>query len=236
MKLSSAFLSIALAATSTGVTKASLGPGYEDQIYCPVGHCEIYFNPFGYAGPASMYYKCFDPTTKEMINGVWTGSLTNTTPPEGWTQPQMCDADQYSPCDTAEQCTLLVSVGCSCYVSSTIIPFDLLQGDASCTGNECDGYEAVCSQGLNGGGNTCMIDFPDVAAATSTVATPATATSATSAAGNSGNTTTGGGATFGTVSGSNPPVPNPSPSSGHVASVTILLFFVSAAAVLGCFP
>lgn len=240
MKLS---LSIALSSV-VGVAQAVLGPGYEDYMYCPDGDCEIYINPFGYMGPASMYNKCFNTTTGEFVNGVWTGNLTNVTAPEGWTQPPKCTAEEYSQCDTAEQCTLAVGPGCSCYVSSTVFPFDLSNyRDASCTGNECAGYKAVCSAGENGEGNTCMIQFDlDIGDTNGTTATGATqpasgvTTVATTAAGGGTGNTDGGetvtGTTATTAGGSGDgavPTPASSPSSGNVASVSISLFTVSAA-------
>jgi len=247
MKLS---LSIALSSV-VGVAQAVLGPGYEDYMYCPDGDCEIYINPFGYMGPASMYNKCFNTTTGEFVNGVWTGNLTNVTAPEGWTQPPKCTAEEYSQCDTAEQCTLAVGPGCSCYVSSTVFPFDISNyRDASCTGNECDGYKAVCSAGENGEGNTCMIQFDlDLGDTNGTTATGATqpasggifgggvTTVATTAAAGGGTGNTDGGETITgttatTAGGSGDgaaPTPASSPSSGNVASVSISLFAVSAA-------
>lgn len=195
-----------------------------------------------------MYNKCFDPTTSQFSNGVWTGDLTNVTAPEGWVQPPKCTAEQYSQCDTAEQCTLQVGPGCSCYVSSTVFPFDASSfRDATCTGSECDGYEAVCSLGEDGEGNTCMIQFDltggfgdntatTVTTATGTGATPPASggdgavvtTAATSAGGtnNGGETTVT--TTTSTTAASGQNGPAPAPSSGNVASISIPLFVVSA--------
>jgi len=90
------------------------------------------------------------------------GSLTNVTAPDGWIQPQMCTAEQYSECEVDTQCTLLISPGCSCYVSSSIHPYQACEGEdcsfSGCTGNECGGYVGVCQPGHNGTGNTCMIE------------------------------------------------------------------------------
>ena len=156
MKLS---LSVALIST-TSVTQAVLGPGYEDYHWCPPGSCEIYINLYGYTGPASLFNKCFNTTTGTFSNGVWTGDKTNVTVPEGWEQPPECTAEQYSQCDTAADCALKVGPGCSCYVSSTIFPFDASQyRESTCTGNECEGYIAECVPGVGGLGNTCMLKF-----------------------------------------------------------------------------
>jgi len=199
-------LSLSIALTTIGLTRAVLGPGYEDHLNCPPGNCEIYINPFGYTGPVSMYNKCFDTTTtttstSTFTNGVWTGSLTNVTAPEGWAQdPPKCTADQYSQCDTAAECELKVGPGCTCYVSSTIFPFDASSGvgDASCTGKECDGHEAECSAtGSEGEGNTCMIKFdlvapppPPESSTVATTVTGATTLPSTGGGNGSGVTTT----------------------------------------------
>ena len=186
-------------------------------------------------GPQSMYNKCYNPTTGKMINGVWTGSLTNMTVPEGWTIPAMCTAEQYSQCVTADQCELKVGPGCDCYVSSTVHPFDA-SPDTNCTGNECDGYVAACEPGENGGGNTCMVTFPILGP--DTVPTqPASSGGETTAAPASGGTDTGGDDTTGEGTGTTTDTtvtPAPSPSGGSVASVFIPLF-ISAAAVLTYF-
>jgi len=241
MKLS---LSIALSSL-VGVAQAVLGPGYEDYMYCPDGDCEIYINPFGYMGPASMYNKCFNTTTGDFINGVWTGDLTNVTAPEGWTQPPKCTAEEYSQCDTAEQCSLQVGPGCSCYVSSTLYPFDISNyRDASCTGNECDVYEALCRAGENGEGNTCMIQFDleiGVSVATGTTESSSGGDVGSGDGGTTATTTAAGGVTGNTAgeetvtdtaTTSGAAAPAAAPSSGNVASVSIPLFAISAA-VLG---
>ena len=191
MKLS---LSVALIST-TSVTQAVLGPGYEDYHWCPPGSCEIYINLYGYTGPASLFNKCFNTTTGTFSNGVWTGDKTNVTVPEGWEQPPECTAEQYSQCDTADECALKVGPGCSCYVSSTIFPFDASQyRESTCTGNECEGYIAECVPGVGGLGNTCMLKFdlvplPEVGNET-TVDTNSTATNSTGGDGEGGDSTT----------------------------------------------
>jgi len=243
-------LAVSVALISTGVTQAFLGPGYEDYHYCPPGDCEIYINLFGYFGPASMYNKCYDTTTGVFTNGVWTGDKTNITVEEGWEEPPKCTAEQYSQCDTAAECSLQVGPGCSCYVSSTIFPFDASQyRESTCTGSECDGYVAECQAGEDGLGNTCMLKFDLVslppAATNETVTGPTTPST-----GSDGNTTdtaaTTGDGGDGTVKdgetipsnpdggdgSGQPPVdkdPIDKTSSGNVASVSVSLFVVSSA-------
>lgn len=212
-----------------------MGPGYEDVSYCPPGNCEIYLNPFGYPGPASLSNKCYDTETDAITNAVWTGSLTNVTAPEGWVTPEMCTAEQYSQCNTADDCTLKVGPTCDCYVSSLLQPFDAESGlkREICTGNECDGYTAVCQPGMDSG-NTCMVEFP-VTSVTSTGATePAssgvTTTTTTTAAPVDG---TGSIDTTDEKQTDTPATaPGNNPSSGSATGVSI---FVSAAAVLAYF-
>ena len=227
--------SISIALASVGITQAALGPGFEDNLHCPEGNCEIYINPFGYVGPVSMSNKCFDTTTGTFSNGVWTGELTNVEVPEGWKIPEKCTEAQYTQCFSSSECSLDVGPGCSCYVSSTIFPFDASGfRDASCTGNECDGYVAGCSPGVNGEGGTCTItiDSPEPPTTTTTTTTTATesppssttttTTSTTSAADTEETTTT----TSTTVVAS--PSKSTEASSGNVASVSIPLFVLSA--------
>jgi len=148
------------------------------QVWCPEGNCEIYINPYGFVGAESSFDKCYNPDSNVMSDGVWTGSLTNVTAPDGWIQPQMCTAEQYSQCEVDTQCTLLISPGCDCYVSSSIHPYQACEGKdcsfSDCTGNECGGYVGVCQPGYNGAGNTCMIEeTTDIGNTTAPVPTPA---------------------------------------------------------------
>jgi hypothetical protein len=134
-------------------------------MWCPPGDCQLYTNPYGYVGATSSFNKCYNPEDGEISGGVWTGSLTNVTVPAGYTQPQMCTAEQYSQCDTNTDCTLLISPGCQCYVSSSFHPYQACEKNdcnlSGCTGNECGGYVGVCEPGVNGTGNTCMIEQSD---------------------------------------------------------------------------
>jgi hypothetical protein len=234
MKASS--FAIALSSILPAATKAVLGPGYEDVMYCPPGNCEIYLNPFGYAGPASLFNKCYDPETGTITNAVWTGSLTNVTAPDGWVTPEVCTAEQYSQCNTADDCTLKVGPTCDCYVSSNLQPFDAESGlrQAVCTGNECDGYTAVCQPGMDSG-NTCMVEFPVTLPSVTSTSTGATEPAS------SGVTTTTTTTTAAPVDGTDnidttdekqTDTPVGPVASGSITGVSI---FVSAAAVLAYF-
>eukprot|EP00985_Skeletonema_marinoi_P009101 scaffold4196_cov98-Skeletonema_marinoi.AAC.2 len=153
------------------------------QLWCQPGNCEIYTNPYGIVGARSTFEKCYDPETNVMSEGVWTGSETDVTVPDGFIQPQICTAEQYSQCEVDTQCTLLISPGCSCYVSSSIHPYQACEGKdcnfSGCTGNECGGYVGVCSPGFNGTGNTCMLEETnDIGNTTAPVPTPAPSSAA----------------------------------------------------------
>ena len=232
MKASS--FAIALSSILPAATKAVMGPGYEDISYCPPANCEIYLNPFGYAGPASLFNKCYDPETGTITNAVWTGSLTNVTAPDGWVTPEMCTAEQYSQCNTADDCTLKVGPTCDCYVSSNLQPFDAESGlkREICTGNECDGYTAVCQPGMDSG-NTCMVEFPVTVTSTgatepaSSGVTTTTTTTAAPVDGTDSIDTTDEKQTDTPAT-----APGNNPSSGSATGVSI---FVSAAAVLAYF-
>lgn len=70
---------------------AALPPGYEDVMHCPPGYCSKYVNPQGMVGPTSAFNKCYDPTTGDMVDGVWTGSLSDVVAPEGYVaNPEAC--------------------------------------------------------------------------------------------------------------------------------------------------
>jgi len=144
------------------------------QIYCPPGNCEVYTNPYGYVGAQSSFYKCYNPSTDVMTDGVWTGSLTNVTAPDDYIEPESCTAAEYSECDTDDDCSLAIDSRCNCYVSSYFHPFDPCNGGCNtdqCTGEECSELSSSCSPGVNGGGGTCQLDYNP-----SPTATPADAT------------------------------------------------------------
>ena len=81
-------------ASSSGFAKGALPPGLQDQMHCPEGSCSLYIEqPLGFAGPRSAFYKCLDMETDELIDAVWTGSLTDVVPPQGWVEdPEDCDS------------------------------------------------------------------------------------------------------------------------------------------------
>jgi hypothetical protein len=81
-------------ASSSGFAKGALPPGLQDQMHCPEGSCSLYIEqPLGFAGPRSAFYKCLDMETNELIDAVWTGSLTDVVPPQGWVEdPEDCDS------------------------------------------------------------------------------------------------------------------------------------------------
>mmetsp|Transcript_18246 Transcript_18246/g.37443 ORF Transcript_18246/g.37443 Transcript_18246/m.37443 type:complete len:863 (-) Transcript_18246:250-2838(-) len=149
--LSSVPLSLLLLSVPITLTRAVLPPGYEDHIFCPPPSlnstdadalssssvCQIYSNPFGLVGPLSTFYKCYDPSSGAITNGIWTGALTDVTAPDEYVKdPPSCDADVYSECEVDDDCELSAnewyvpsgSVGgngttCGCYVESRIVPF-----------------------------------------------------------------------------------------------------------------
>lgn len=73
-----------------GVANAALPPGYEDQMYCPPGNCQLYIHKKGFSGPRSAFNKCYDKTTGIITEGVWTGSKVDTVPPNDYIQPEKC--------------------------------------------------------------------------------------------------------------------------------------------------
>lgn len=73
-----------------GIANAALPPGYEDQMYCPPGNCQLYINKKGFRGPRSAFNKCYDPSTGVVTEGVWTGSKVETSPPDDYIKPEKC--------------------------------------------------------------------------------------------------------------------------------------------------
>jgi len=170
MKIS---IHLALAASaSLSITYAVLPPGYEDQIWCPPGDCQIYTNPFGLVGAQSSFDLCYNTDTGNITDGVWTGSSTDVTPPEGWAEPDNCTAEEYSECDVDDDCVATVRTMtpidgwgelCVCFANSSYYPFDQCEGQdasnclkAKCSGDPCEGYEAICVSGFDGAG-ACTI-------------------------------------------------------------------------------
>ena len=139
---------------------AALPPGYEDVMHCPPGSCRKYVNPQGMVGPTSTFNKCYDPATGDMVDGVWTGSLSDVVAPEGWVaNPEACpeegetDAggdggmDQYG--DILTDCALQIGDAITCFTTSQepacegFDPMSLIGGDLPI---DCDGgVELVCA-------------------------------------------------------------------------------------------
>ena len=68
------------------VANAALSPGYEDEMYCPPSNCQLYIHKKGFSGPQSAFNKCYDPSSGIVSEGVWTGSKTDTVPPDDYVQ------------------------------------------------------------------------------------------------------------------------------------------------------
>ena len=160
----SSFAIIATLSHSIHEASAALPPGYEDQNYCPPDNCEIFINPFGFRGALSSFYKCYNPSTGVTTDGVWTGSLTNVTAPEGWIEPEPCTAEEYSECSTDADCSAESSYfagSCRCYASSYYHPFNPC-GDEECPmcdDGACDDFVPRCIVGTNGSGGACTLEF-----------------------------------------------------------------------------
>lgn len=126
----------------------------------------------GFAGPASAYYKCYDETTGETTEALWTGQYTEIEAPEGWIQdPGECEPPMSDPttnlnfdkpgglCTTDSDCHTTIryaapldAIGprlCDCYAASWRLPFDETEGQtdvimAMCDPGACDRFEAYC--------------------------------------------------------------------------------------------
>ena len=74
---------------------AALAPGYADVMWCPPGYCRRHIKHEGtWAGPPNAFYKCYDPITDDMVDGTWTGDLSDVVAPVGWTaDPKKCPPD-----------------------------------------------------------------------------------------------------------------------------------------------
>lgn len=66
-------------------SQAVLPPGYEDVMYCPPEYCDrkITHDP-GFVGPLSSFHECYMPSTGDVVDEVWTGSLSQVAAPQGW--------------------------------------------------------------------------------------------------------------------------------------------------------
>ena len=98
------------------------------QMWCPPTNCKILANPYtgtGFVGARRSFAFCYNPATNATTSAVWTGFLTNVTPPAGWAEePADCTLQEYSQCNTNGDCTLAISPSpsCSCYVKSSFHP------------------------------------------------------------------------------------------------------------------
>ena len=66
------------------LSSAVLPPGFEDEAFCPVGACIRDIRRPGTVGSRSASVECYDPTSDEVYDEVWTGSLSDTVVPPGW--------------------------------------------------------------------------------------------------------------------------------------------------------
>lgn len=66
-------------------------------MYCPPGYCDRFVSHgnSGFVGPASSFHECFNPETGEVMDEVWTGSLSEVVAPKGWIEsPPACESQQ----------------------------------------------------------------------------------------------------------------------------------------------
>ena len=66
-------------------------PGYEEDIWCPRGTCNMEVaNDFGAAGPSRFFHECYSKDLSTYVEEAWTGSLTDIEPPQDWiTEPEL---------------------------------------------------------------------------------------------------------------------------------------------------
>ena len=144
---------------STGVL-AALPPGYEDVMWCPPDYCRRYVpNEPGMAGPVSMFNECYNPATDDVVDGVWTGELTDVAAPEGWTEdPADCPAEVEEPTEPEEgqfddiiaACGAQIGAGVACFTTSEepacedFDPMSLLAGELPVPDSCDEGAELVC--------------------------------------------------------------------------------------------
>ena len=80
------------------------------QMWCPPTDCKILANPYtgtGFVGARRSFAFCYNPATNATTSAVWTGFLTNVTPPAGWAEePADCTLQEYSQCNTDGDYTL----------------------------------------------------------------------------------------------------------------------------------
>lgn len=156
--LSTTSILLILSSSSTSTyANAGLPPGYDTFMHCPPGSCSAYIShPRGFVGPNRAFYKCYDETTEEMTEAVWTGYRTDIEAPQGWIQdPPECDSvlpkrARVTPpkknvdkpgglCVTDSDCYTKIrstapmdnEIGpqlCQCYATSSRLPFDETEG------------------------------------------------------------------------------------------------------------
>jgi len=77
---------------SIQLVSAALPPGYEDVMWCPPDCCRRPVNPRpDLVGSVSLFNECYCPESDEVVDGVWTGCLSDVQAPEGWTVAPYCD-------------------------------------------------------------------------------------------------------------------------------------------------
>ena len=66
-------------------------PGYEEDIWCPRGTCNMEVaNDFSAAGPSRFFHECYSRDLSTYVEEAWTGSLTDVEPPQDWiTEPEL---------------------------------------------------------------------------------------------------------------------------------------------------
>lgn len=125
---------------------AVLPPGYEDESWCPYDNCLLYANPSNIVGPKSEFYTCYDEVTDATTAAVWTGSLTDIVPPDGYEQPLDCvmqtgeEETQINQLDTVDA----DDVGDA--ENAITLPFNIISpNDAISPNDECAEF-ADCSE------------------------------------------------------------------------------------------
>jgi len=84
---------LAVLASETFVsTKAAIPPGYEDDMWCPEGFCDQPKEQGeDFVGPESSFHQCYDTASKQVVEAVWTGFLSDVVAPTGWGKnPESC--------------------------------------------------------------------------------------------------------------------------------------------------
>ena len=111
------------------------------------------------AGPVSTFNECYNPATDDVVDGVWTGELTDVAAPEGWLEnPADCPDEVEEPTEPADPtepeegqfddivaaCGAQIGAGVACFTTSQepacegFDPMSLLAGDLPVP-TDCDG-------------------------------------------------------------------------------------------------